>query len=86
MYDITQHKTFVNLLTWLSELREHTGSDLVTVLVGNKSDLRHLRTVMKEEVATFAGKHLLTHIVLASTVHVLQLLFKLYFAVVRIGG
>ena len=72
MYDITQHKTFVNLLTWLSELREHTGSDLVTVLVGNKSDLRHLRTVMKEEVATFAGKHLLLlRSGLTSTVHVL---------------
>ena len=73
MYDITQHKTFVNLLTWLSELREHTGSDLVTVLVGNKSDLRQLRTVMKEEVATFAGKHLLLlRSGVASTVHVLH--------------
>lgn len=39
MYDITRRATFENLRKWLYELREYGSSDMVIVLVGNKSDL-----------------------------------------------
>ncbi|KAK4362047.1 hypothetical protein RND71_017288 [Anisodus tanguticus] len=39
VYDITRRATFENLKRWLHELREYGSSDMVIVLVGNKSDL-----------------------------------------------
>lgn len=39
VYDITRRATFENLRKWLYELREYGSSDMVIVLVGNKSDL-----------------------------------------------
>merc|ERR1711976_869841 len=35
-------------------LREHADSSIVIMLVGNKSDLRHLRAVSTEEAIAFA--------------------------------
>ena len=43
MYDITKHKSFDDVQRWLTELRNHADSDIVIMLVGNKSDLKHLR-------------------------------------------
>ena len=40
MYDITKHGTFENIDRWLKELREHADSNIVVLLVGNKSDLK----------------------------------------------
>ncbi|KAH9316640.1 hypothetical protein KI387_025267 [Taxus chinensis] len=49
VYDVTRHVTFENVERWLKELREHSDSNIVVMLVGNKSDLRHLRAVTPEE-------------------------------------
>jgi Ras-related protein Rab-11A len=49
VYDITKYETFVNAEKWLKELREHGDSKMVIMLVGNKSDLKHLRAVPTEE-------------------------------------
>ncbi|KAI1321631.1 Ras- protein ric2 [Mortierella claussenii] len=57
VYDISKLSTFENLERWLTELREHAGTNVVVVLVGNKSDLRHLRAVGTEEGKAFAEKH-----------------------------
>ena len=56
VYDITKPQTFVNSERWLRELREHADDDIVIMLVGNKSDLKHVRAVGTEEAMTFAGK------------------------------
>jgi Ras-related protein Rab-11A len=40
---------------WLKELRDHADSNIVIMLVGNKSDLRHLRAVPTEEAKQFAS-------------------------------
>lgn len=56
VYDITKKQTFDNTERWLTELREHADDDIVILLVGNKSDLRHIRAVSTEEGAAFAGK------------------------------
>ena len=54
VYDISKHPTFVNVERWLKELRDHADGNIVIMLVGNKSDLRHLRAVSTEEAMAFA--------------------------------
>jgi GTPase SAR1 family protein len=46
--------TFDNVERWLKELRDHAEAGIVVMLVGNKSDLKHLRTVTTEEAMQFA--------------------------------
>jgi len=54
VYDIAKHATYVNVTRWLKELRDHADSNIVIMLVGNKSDLKHLRAVPTEEAKAFA--------------------------------
>lgn len=56
VYDVTRHMTFENVERWLKELRDHTDSNIVIMLVGNKADLRHLRAVSIEDAKAFAEK------------------------------
>ncbi|KAI4333614.1 hypothetical protein L6164_018398 [Bauhinia variegata] len=56
VYDVTRHVTFENIERWLKELRDHTDSNIVIMLVGNKADLRHLRAVSTEDAKSFAEK------------------------------
>lgn len=58
MYDIAKHLTYENVERWLKELRDHADSNIVIMLVGNKSDLRHLRAVPTDEARAFAGEFL----------------------------
>ena len=62
VYDISKHATFENVERWLKELRDHADSNIVIMLVGNKSDLRHLRAVSTDEAMAFAEKHNLAFI------------------------
>ena len=55
VYDITKPYTFENVDHWLKELREHAKTEILVMLVGNKSDLEHLRTVKTSEGKSFAG-------------------------------
>lgn len=54
VYDIAKHATYVNVTRWLKELRDHADSNIVIMLVGNKSDLKHLRAVPTEEAKSFS--------------------------------
>jgi len=56
VYDIAKHITYENVNRWLKELRDHADSNIVIMLVGNKSDLRHLRAVPTEEAKSFAAE------------------------------
>lgn len=56
VYDISKHQTYENVTRWLKELRDHADANIVIMLVGNKSDLRHLRAVPTEEAKQFASK------------------------------
>ncbi|TYJ30677.1 hypothetical protein E1A91_A06G146800v1 [Gossypium mustelinum] len=56
VYDATRHVTFENIERWLKELRDHTDGSIVIMLLGNKSDLRHLRAVLTEDAKAFAEK------------------------------
>uniref|UniRef100_A0A7N8Y8M4 RAB11a, member RAS oncogene family, like n=1 Tax=Mastacembelus armatus TaxID=205130 RepID=A0A7N8Y8M4_9TELE len=57
VYDIAKHLTYENAERWLKELQDHADSNIVIMLVGNKSDLRHLRAVPTDEAKAFAEKH-----------------------------
>lgn len=56
VYDISKHSTYESVSRWLKELRDHADSNIVIMLVGNKSDLRHLRAVPTDEAKQFACK------------------------------
>ncbi|XP_019175795.1 PREDICTED: ras-related protein RABA1f-like [Ipomoea nil] len=56
VYDITRNVTFENVQRWLKELRDHTDQNIVVMLVGNKSDLRHLRAVPTDDAGSFAER------------------------------
>jgi len=61
VYDISKHGTYENVERWLKELRDHADSNIVISLVGNKSDLRHLRSVPSDEAKAFSGKEITKH-------------------------
>ncbi|KAA0063062.1 ras-related protein RABA1b-like [Cucumis melo var. makuwa] len=56
VYDVTRHATFENVDRWLKELKNHTDSNIVVMLVGNKSDLRHLVAVPTEDGKSYAER------------------------------
>ncbi|CAN1177059.1 Ras-related protein RABA5a [Linum perenne] len=53
VYDISRRQTFESVGRWLNELQTHSDMNVVTILVGNKSDLKDAR-----EVPTSEGKAL----------------------------
>ncbi|KAK8949788.1 Ras-related protein Rab11C [Platanthera guangdongensis] len=56
IYDITKRQTFENIQRWLRELRDHADSNIVIMMAGNKSDLKHLRAVSTEDAESMAEK------------------------------
>ncbi|OQV22805.1 Ras-related protein Rab-11A [Hypsibius exemplaris] len=55
VYDITEG--YHTIECWLRELREHAPKDIIIMLVGNKSDLGHLRKVPSEVAQAFAEQN-----------------------------
>ena len=49
VYDISSRASFTNTFKWIDDVRAERGSDVVIVLVGNKSDLNEKREVSAEE-------------------------------------
>ncbi|XP_054848165.1 ras-related protein Rab-11A-like isoform X1 [Eublepharis macularius] len=62
VYDIAKYLTYENAERWLKELQDHADTNIVIMLVGNKSDLRHLRAVPTDEAKSFAEKNGLSFI------------------------
>ena len=56
VYDITKRQTFDNVQRWLRELRDHADSNIVIMMAGNKSDLKHLRAVSEDDGQVLAEK------------------------------
>ena len=57
IYDITKKISFNNIEKWFKELKDHLDDKIVILLVGNKSDLKHLRVVKQEEGSALAQKY-----------------------------
>jgi Ras-related protein Rab-6A len=49
VYDITNRNSFMNTSKWVDDVRTERGSDVIIVLVGNKTDLNEKRQVSIEE-------------------------------------
>ncbi|KAK3414314.1 ras-related protein RABA2a [Eucalyptus grandis] len=62
VYDVTKPTTFDNVSRWLKELRDHADSNIVIMLIGNKTDLKHLRAVATEDAQSYAEKEGLSFI------------------------
>ncbi|KAK8647853.1 hypothetical protein V6N13_121577 [Hibiscus sabdariffa] len=56
VYDVTRRVTFENVQRWLKELRDHSDSSIVIMLLGNKADLRHLFAVSTDDAKDFAER------------------------------
>ncbi|BES92148.1 unnamed protein product [Nesidiocoris tenuis] len=57
VYDITRRETFNHLTSWLEDARQHSNSEMVIILVGNKNDLMSRREVSTAEGEAFAKEH-----------------------------
>jgi len=53
VFDVCKYKTFMNLETWLDQLRQYSDPNIVICIVGNKIDLP-AREVTTQEASTFA--------------------------------
>eukprot|EP01130_Rhizamoeba_saxonica_P016858 TRINITY_DN7873_c0_g1_i1.p1 TRINITY_DN7873_c0_g1~~TRINITY_DN7873_c0_g1_i1.p1 ORF type:complete len:220 (-),score=48.22 TRINITY_DN7873_c0_g1_i1:49-708(-) len=62
VYDIHDQGTFRRVGRWLQELRENGEKNITIMLVGNKSDLIHLREVPTEGAHAFAEQNGLSFI------------------------
>ncbi|WZY97330.1 hypothetical protein YC2023_069659 [Brassica napus] len=62
VYDVTKPTTFENVSRWLKELRDHADYNIVIMLIGNKTDLKHLRAVATEDAQSYAEKEGLSFI------------------------
>ncbi|KAF3794520.1 Ras-related protein [Nymphaea thermarum] len=60
VYDITKQSTFENVNRWLKELRDHADASIVIMLIGNKSDLHHMRAVSTEDAQQFSQREVLS--------------------------
>ncbi|OVA14200.1 Small GTPase superfamily [Macleaya cordata] len=49
VYDVANRQSFLNTSKWIEEVRTERGSDVIIVLVGNKTDLLEKRQVSIEE-------------------------------------
>ncbi len=45
VYDITNYKTFRNIDRWAEEVKKYADTNVVLMLVGNKSDLKQKKAV-----------------------------------------
>lgn len=57
VFDITVRDTFVHVAEFLRAIEEHGVAGVPILLVGNKSDLRHLRVVQEHEAIDFSRQH-----------------------------
>jgi len=47
-------QTFQSVAKWLKELKQYADTNIVILLVGNKTDLKDKREVKKEDAALYA--------------------------------
>mmetsp|Transcript_7269 Transcript_7269/g.11528 ORF Transcript_7269/g.11528 Transcript_7269/m.11528 type:complete len:214 (-) Transcript_7269:591-1232(-) len=57
VYDVTNRQSFMNVAKWLEEVRAERGTDVIIMLVGNKTDLNDKRQVSIEDGEAKAKEH-----------------------------
>ncbi len=56
VYDVTNRKSYTNIIKWLGEIEKYTRNDTITLIVGNKCDLESTRVVEYKEAYEFANQ------------------------------
>ncbi|XP_073833905.1 RAS oncogene family member Rab10 isoform X2 [Musca autumnalis] len=57
VYDITNEKSFENIVKWLRNIDEHANEDVEKMILGNKCDMTDKRIVSKERGEAIAREH-----------------------------
>ncbi|KAH8273766.1 ras-related protein Rab-10 [Drosophila bipectinata] len=57
VYDITNEKSFENIVKWLRNIDEHANEDVEKMILGNKCDMTDKRVVNKERGEAIAREH-----------------------------
>jgi small GTP-binding protein len=56
VFDLSSRPTFTALDRWIADVRDAAQTNVIVVLIGNKSDLRDVRKVSDEEIQQFATR------------------------------
>ncbi|KAM4021396.1 ras-related protein Rab-43 [Anomaloglossus baeobatrachus] len=59
-FDITKKKSFESVPRWIEDVRKYAGSNIVQLLIGNKSDMHEFREVQPGEAEALAKHYDLT--------------------------
>ncbi|XP_006004454.1 ras-related protein Rab-43 [Latimeria chalumnae] len=54
-YDISRRSSFESIPKWIEDVKKYAGSNIVQLLIGNKSDLNNLRQVQLIEAQTLSS-------------------------------
>jgi len=54
VYDIANETTFKNISQWCSEMENHADPNIEVMIIGNKSDLKHMRRVDTTQAMEYA--------------------------------
>lgn len=57
VYDITNEKTFDDIVKWLRNIDEHANEDVEKMILGNKCDMEEKRVVSKERGEAVSPHH-----------------------------
>jgi len=57
VYDITNEKSFENIVKWLRNIDEHANEDVERMILGNKCDMTDKRVVSKERGENIAREY-----------------------------
>ena len=62
IFDISNETSFINLKSWMNDIKEECSADIPMILVGNKLDLEDKRVIDKERAMEFAKNKKLEYI------------------------
>ena len=62
IFDISNEISFINLKSWMNDIKEECSADIPMILVGNKLDLEDKRVIDKERAMEFAKNKKLEYI------------------------
>jgi len=57
VFDITKRRSFEDIPRWMTRAHDYADPSAVITIVGNKTDLEHLRTVSSAEAEAYAEEH-----------------------------
>ena len=66
LFDLTNESSFISVEDWFKEIRNNSSNNVVSILIGNKSDLVDKREVSSERASKFALEHNIKYLEVSS--------------------